>query len=222
MLALKNYQRNDNASYLGCYLVKFQNSSGHFYRNESWIPVQSPFLSSPWQRAVELQSLSYFALKATGYLTNATMAVQGLWDYIRFGDFGGSQANIMAMQVMSEVYLKGYYSLPADYSHDFSFYVNGYWIDCLEFGVDGPFENLIFFGYSGYDLDFSWGTSLSGWLTMDWECESDIDMYLYLIIGDYAEFGTIPEQPRSPLAISLDFSFPTAGAWFGAESRVNQ
>lgn len=90
LLAMSNAKRAANVTYLGCYLVKFQNSSGHFYRNDSWIAVQSPFLSSKLQRAVELQALGYFALKAAGYLQNATLAFQALWDYGREGDFGGN------------------------------------------------------------------------------------------------------------------------------------
>ncbi len=87
---MNNAQRYDDVYDLGCYLVKFQNASGHFNRDPTWPTVQSPFLSSSIQRVVEMQSWGFFALKAAKFNSNATLAFQALWDYVRLGDFGGN------------------------------------------------------------------------------------------------------------------------------------
>jgi len=64
VIAFHNAGRHQNASFLACYLVKFQNATGHFWRNSTWAPNQSPFLSSPHSRQVELHAFGVQALIA--------------------------------------------------------------------------------------------------------------------------------------------------------------
>ena len=116
ILSLNNNGQTANVTYLICYLVKFQNATGHFVRNSSWPSVQSPFLQSPLARTVELQAYGYMALVAAGslYAPNITLAARALWDYMRWYDFGSPQANIIAFKAIAMIYANGFTSFPTD------------------------------------------------------------------------------------------------------------